>query len=628
MILVLEHRFCNALVEAKIAHPAFKERENHYGKVHIDAKELNPADRAIFRKVIKTDDFWKGNGSADYHKLSRIAEAVWYILETDPDHVKVKNLEVLAVVINNKFTEVRRRWVFKRDASYGWLSPFFFMEAEYHPPEKRRDYYRSAYVSAEFAATQRGRKVSFHVSFSRSSLAGHPSIAELFEEHGVVLANDKLLEIYDAELKVYREWAPKTGEQFTASGNGIESDSDLDDDDNDPFHWRRPSRSNSAVSLLIEGQAAKLVMDDADHQGNDNNTVTYTLAKDENAEIDAIPDDAISIEDIEDVYEDAEDDEDERLTKAERILIAKEAKLDASDAPAQKQKQITRKLPTHPVVRMFNLGTHEFLTCHVSDIKPYEFDTKLIDKLVLPEEHKQLVGALTSSVINKYSDIVSGKAMGIIVLCSGTPGTGKTLTAEVYSEVAKRPLYLVQCSQLGTDETQLEKTLTIVLNRASRWKAILLIDEADVYIHERGKDINQNAIVGVFLRLLEYYQGILFLTTNRAMVVDDAIISRMTAHIRYTVPENDDRNRLWKILSSQYQVPMADETIKKAVEQFPKVSGRSIRQIIRLAKFMADNKLYGGRVTLETLRAAAKFHNFSEDEKMSEETVRDVQAHR
>lgn len=627
MKLRLDHRFSRALIEAGIKHPAFKDRENTYAEVHIDAKDLNEADRKIFRTVIKSDDFWKGHGSRDYHKLSAVAEGVWYIMETDPDHVKIDNLQKLAAAINNKMSDVRRRWVFKRESSYGWLCPYFVMEAEYHPPEKRRDYYRPAYVSVESVATQRGKKVSFRMTFDRSDLAGHPTIAQLFEENGVLLANDKLLETYDAELKLYREWATRTGDQFIAAGTGIESDSDVDDDDRGWSH--RSWRTKSTVSLMIDGQVSKLVMDDEQHQGNDNNTVTYTLAKDEDAEIDAIPDDAVTVEELEDQYDDEDEEEDDDgLTKADRIRIAKEAKLDASDAPKEKQKQVTKKLPTHPIVRVFNLNTHEFLTCHISDIKPYEYDAKLIDKLILPDEQKQLVGALTSSVVTKYSDIVSGKAMGIIILCSGTPGTGKTLTAEVYSEVAKRPLYLVQCSQLGTDETSLEKELTIVLNRATRWKAILLIDEADVYIHERGKDIRQNAIVGVFLRLLEYYQGILFLTTNRAMVVDDAIISRMTAHIRYTVPDGEDRNRLWKMLANQYQVPMAEETIKKTVEQFPKVSGRSIRQILRLAKFMADNKMYGGRVTLETLRAAAKFHNFSEDEEMAKTEVKDVVAHR
>lgn len=189
--------------------------------------------------------------------------------------------------------------------------------------------------------------------------------------------------------------------------------------------------------------------------------------------------------------------------------------------------------------------------------------------------------------------------------------THNTLTAEVYSEAAKRPLYMVQCSQLGTNEEVLEKKLALVLERAVRWRTILLIDEADVYIHERGKDIQQNAIVGVFLRLLEYYNGIMFMTTNRATVIDDAIMSRATAHIKYEIPTDDaKRTRLWKVLAAQYGVEGLD--IFKAIQTFPKVSGRSIRQLIRLAKIMANRN--GTKVTVASLKWAAKFHDFSEAE--------------
>ena len=35
----------------------------------------------------------------------------------------------------------------------------------------------------------------------------------------------------------------------------------------------------------------------------------------------------------------------------------------------------------------------------------------------------------------------------------------------------------------------------------------MLIDEADVYIKRREDDMTMNAVVGVFLRVLEYFNG-------------------------------------------------------------------------------------------------------------------------
>jgi hypothetical protein len=56
---------------------------------------------------------------------------------------------------------------------------------------------------------------------------------------------------------------------------------------------------------------------------------------------------------------------------------------------------------------------------------------------------------------------------------------------------------------------------------------VLLIDEADVFLEKRTlTDVHRNALVSVFLRLLEYYEGILFLTTNRVATVSIFSLSR------------------------------------------------------------------------------------------------------
>mgnify|MGYP001308152325 CR=1 FL=1 len=172
--------------------------------------------------------------------------------------------------------------------------------------------------------------------------------------------------------------------------------------------------------------------------------------------------------------------------------------------------------------------------------------------------------------------------------------------------MAKRPLYTVQCSQLGVDSDSLEKELGIVLRRSVRWNAITLIDEADVYIHERGANIYQNAVVGVFLRLLEYYSGVLFLTTNRETVVDDAIHSRCIAHIRYGVPKSDeDKRKLWTILSQQYGLDLGEGLITKLIKRFPNLSGRTVKQLCRLVQSMQDTR----KINVELFEWLSQFQN-------------------
>lgn len=626
MKLQLNADFCRALIEAKINHKAFSDRENYHSYVTIDPLEFKGKDREIFLKVLTSDKFQKGHGSAEFKTMLRVVNAVYDVENSGHAGVRLKNLETLAPAITSRMNDTPRRWLFTKDDEYGQLVPYFFTSAVYHPPRRQRGYYSSAYVKAKFVATSRGHKVDFDMTFYRHHLAGHPSLDDLFAEENAFFATEQHLADFQKQLDDYKAWAPNAGKQFMAGGVGIPADdTDMEDDDDHNRRWYRRwyGRGENQVQMVVDGQEAKVVMDDAIEQGEDNNTVAYAISQDSDAsEYEEDDDDW-------DEYDDPDDDEDETPEQRRKRLAAeqKSKEFELSDAPSEKEKMIVRKLPTHPVVRVFNLRTHSFVTIHVADLTEYPYDKTMGSKLVLPEDHKQLIDALTDSAITRYGDIISGKATGVIILCSGTPGTGKTLTAEVYSEIAERPLYSVQCSQLGTDVEELEKKLSVVLKRAVRWNAILLIDEADVYIHERGSDMKQNAVVGVFLMALEYYQGILFMTTNRGGFVDDAIISRMTAHIKYEVPAGESRNRIWHILAKQYDVEMSEEMVKKAVQQFPKVSGRTIRQMLKLAKFMAE-KTHGGRVTLESLRHAAKFHNFTKDEEMSKEEISDVQVHR
>ena len=240
-------------------------------------------------------------------------------------------------------------------------------------------------------------------------------------------------------------------------------------------------------------------------------------------------------------------------------------------------------LPVHPILNCFDLEEHADYRVHVNNAETYVYDVKVGGKLVLPEDMKDFIEVLIEHSKNKFVDIVGGKEGGTIILLEGPPGTGKTLTAEVYSEVMQRPLYKVQSSQLGIGAEEVEKQLKEVLQRSERWGAILLIDESDVYIHERGNDINQNAIVGVFLRVLEYYRGVLFMTTNRGTLVDDAIISRLTARFIYKNPDFHAQIRLWGVLAEQNGIKLAEAEIKPIVEKYPKLSGRDIKNLLKLA---------------------------------------------
>ena len=247
-------------------------------------------------------------------------------------------------------------------------------------------------------------------------------------------------------------------------------------------------------------------------------------------------------------------------------------------------------LPIIPLIRCFDLSENHSVIVHIENLEEYKYDKEVIHKLVIKPTHKDLLDILIRSSETVYEDIIKGKSGGIIVMCSGWAGVGKTLTAETYSEYMQKPLYKVQSSQLGIDVEQVEKNLKAALDNASRWKAIMLIDEADTYIHERGDDIQQNCIVGVFLRLLEYYKGVLFMTTNRATLIDDAILSRAMVHLKYDMPNKEDLKNIWQIQANQYGCKIDTKEIDKIIEKFPVMSGRDVKKTVQLCKRISEAK--------------------------------------
>lgn len=101
------------------------------------------------------------------------------------------------------------------------------------------------------------------------------------------------------------------------------------------------------------------------------------------------------------------------------------------------------------------------------------------------------------------------------------------------------------CSDIGVVAETIERELLRWFKLAEHWGALILIDEADIYMEERrSQDIERNHLVAGFIRALEYFQGILFLTTNRVGIFDEAFVSRIHVQIYYKL-EDDDRDKVW-----------------------------------------------------------------------------------
>lgn len=243
-----------------------------------------------------------------------------------------------------------------------------------------------------------------------------------------------------------------------------------------------------------------------------------------------------------------------------------------------------------PYVYGFSFLSKVWGELKVENISPIKFREDAYDKLVMEEDQKSMILSLVETQLEggHRSDLIDGKGGGCIFLLAGEPGTGKTLTAEVTAEKLKRPLYMVGVGELGTTADELELNLRQILDIASTWNAVLLLDECDIFMEARtDSNIQRNAMVGVFLRLLEYYQGILFLTSNRAANIDKAFYSRISMALNFPDLATEDRIKIWSNILSLNNASLDTSSVEYLAEEYS-VNGRQIKNACRNAIALAQ----------------------------------------
>jgi len=231
-----------------------------------------------------------------------------------------------------------------------------------------------------------------------------------------------------------------------------------------------------------------------------------------------------------------------------------------------------QKMMCTPLIRGYALKDKIWLNFFVNAVQDITFSEKAFESLVLPKNQKELILGFTStqqSYRSQFDDVIEGKGRGIILLLCGPPGVGKTLTAESVAEQMRVPLFMMSAGDLGLDPSTVESKLQDILEVCARWNAILLLDEADVFLEERSlHELERNKLVSIFLRVLEYYEGIMFLTTNRVQTFDAAFQSRIHISLEYPELDINSRKTIWQNFLEQHnkaQVSARERPLRMSV---------------------------------------------------------------
>lgn len=488
--------------------------------------DLDELDQPKIKKLSTLLNKHKDNGRV----LSIIRDLEIY---TDLDSEKVSKIkprspdQFVKVLISTMLRMPSKRLYQKSE--YGFWDAYYVRDIKYHLP-RRDDGGPYASITVLYYLYGKIEEYTHNLNHHECS---YKTVTETLRELGYYFETEELRANYLKESEIYLKTIEQIGVQHLACGIGEEL-------------VGRYDRSDK-LNFVIEGKESKVVIDvfreKREDETKDKHDYTFWFEKEK----------------------------------------GNKSKTDAEiDIPKP-------EIPIHHEVVVFDLKRHLRLSTHINNLTPYVF-TDISENLVLPDEEKDLVKILVRHEDGDFSDIIAGKSGGATVMLCGPPGTGKTLTAEVFAESEKKALYSVQCAQLGTDAEELEKILMHVFARANRWNAVLLLDEADVYVRCRGSDLNQNAIVGTFLRLLEYHTGILFMTTNIANDIDDAILSRCIARINYVSPVREKQRLIWQVLLKSNKLTVSDKELDLILDECTGMSGRDIKNVLKLT-MMTSKKI-------------------------------------
>ncbi|KAI3391834.1 hypothetical protein diail_6711, partial [Diaporthe ilicicola] len=166
-----------------------------------------------------------------------------------------------------------------------------------------------------------------------------------------------------------------------------------------------------------------------------------------------------------------------------------------------------------------------------------------------------------------------------------------TSCGQQVADAMQKPIYSMSAGELGNQAHEVEDNLQRVLELSTKWGAVLLIDECDVFMVKRSSsDLHRNQLVSVFLRLLEYYEGVMFLTTNRIESFDPAFESRIHLTINYPKLDQKSRLHIWRTFVSLAAETgsssgLDEESMLRLAES--ELNGRQIKNVVKTARLLA-----------------------------------------
>lgn len=250
----------------------------------------------------------------------------------------------------------------------------------------------------------------------------------------------------------------------------------------------------------------------------------------------------------------------------------------------------------------FRYGVRSVLDDKLGDFAKRVEVTQDWKDFVIDEEQGEAIGELIArirqrrTVYEKWGFAQKvGKGLGVAALFSGPPGTGKTMVAALIAKELGLELYQVDMAKITSKYIgETEKHLAEMFDAAEAGHAILLFDEADSLFGKRtevrsSNDRYANLETNYLLQRLESFTGICLLTSNHESNIDPAFQRRLSLHLRFQVPDVDERAKLWRAMLPE-QAPVDDDIDFDGLARRFEMTGGYIRNAALRAAFLAADE--------------------------------------
>ena len=186
-----------------------------------------------------------------------------------------------------------------------------------------------------------------------------------------------------------------------------------------------------------------------------------------------------------------------------------------------------------------------------------------------------------------------GRNFPFTVLLEGPSGTGKTAFVKEIARRTGRAIFSLDISKIrASDYGKEEKNLRGCFDEYEYiadmlgYCPIMFLDECDTMIAKRQEASGtnpsltnlQNTVTEIWLQELDKFNGILFLTTNLASHIDEAIARRLLYQVNIPHPDGNTQTQIWK-----HYFPSLEDSEARQLAKDTNFSGGQILQVKRKA---------------------------------------------